>query len=88
MNFLSPVISGTVGQISTDSIVEIKNQYSQDTDYAYIDYVAKSDEMTYYFSYNPETTLDYPVGTFSIESNPFIFVFFFFVISIQSSCSR
>ena len=67
MNFLSSVISGTVAQISIDSIFEIKTEYSQDTDYVYIEHEAKSNEMTYYFTYDNEWTLAYPVGAFSIE---------------------
>ena len=67
MDFLSTVVSGTVGEITTESIFEITEEYSTDTDYAYIYHESEPNEMTYYFTYLAARTLDYPVGAFSVE---------------------
>ena len=67
MAFLTDIFTGTVGEIESKSINEIKDVYSTDTDYVYIDITAKEDDLTYYFSYMPSETFDVPVGAFRIE---------------------
>ena len=67
MVFLSEVFTGKVGEIKTDSIVEISSVYSEDNDYVYAYETAKADDLTYYFSYLPTKILDVPFGAFSIE---------------------
>ena len=67
MAFLTDIFTGTVGEIESKSIYEIKDVYSIDTDYVYTDITAKEDDLTYYFSYMPSETFDVPVGAFRIE---------------------
>ena len=65
--FVTGIFTGTVGEIETKSIIEIKQEYSTDKDYVYADITATSSELTYYFSYLPSETFDVPVGAFRIE---------------------
>ena len=67
MAFMTEVFTGTVGEIETKSITEIKNVLDADSDYVYSYQTAKSDEITYYFSYLPTEIFDVPVGAFRIE---------------------
>ena len=65
MVFLSSIIKGTVGEITTESIFEIKDVY--DSEYVYNTQYASNDDMNYYFSYLPTSTYDVAVGAFGIE---------------------
>ena len=67
MVFLSEVFKGNVGEITIDSITEVSSVYSEDTDYVYASATAKTDDLTYYFSYLPTKVPDVPIGAFSIE---------------------
>ena len=67
MSFLSEIFTGTVGEIKTETITEIKTVYDIDNDYVYARGTATTDGLTYYFSYLPENILDVPVGAFNIE---------------------
>ena len=67
MVFLTDIFTGTVGEIETKSINEIKSIYEIDTDYVYTSQIAESDQLVYYFSYLPTETFDVPVGAFRIE---------------------
>ena len=67
MVFLSNVIQETVGQIDFETIYEINEEYSLDTNYAYETVVASASEMNYYFTYLPSNILEVPIGAFSLE---------------------
>ena len=67
MAFLSNIIQETVGDITIDSVHEIKDTYPQDNDYAYLTLDGKSDDLNYYFSFLPDKVLDVPFGSFRIE---------------------
>ena len=67
MAFLSDIFTGTVGEISIKSFTEINTPYDFDNDYLYARGTASASELTYYFSYMPETTFDVAVGALSIE---------------------
>ena len=63
--FLTDILTDIVGEIEQKTIIEIKDVL--DDEYIYTEQTAKSDELTYYFSYLPPTTFDVAVGTFRIE---------------------
>ena len=67
MVFLSSVFQGTAGTITIDSIYEINEEYSADTNYAYKTVLGKSTDMNYYFSYLHTNILKIPFGAFGIE---------------------
>ena len=67
MEFLSNIFTGVVGEIPQNVMKEISTVYEEDNEYVYIKDTAKSDDLTYYYSYLPESTFDVPVGAFSIE---------------------
>ena len=67
MAFLTDLFTGEVGEIKTESVIEIKSEYETDTDYVYSSQLATKDGMTYYFSYIPTEIFDVPVGAFRIE---------------------
>ena len=67
MAFLSNVIQETVGQITIDSVHEIKDTHPEDFNYAYLTLDGKSEDLNYYFSFLPDKILDVPFGTFRIE---------------------
>ena len=66
MAFLSDVISGTVGDISIDTIHEIKDEYT-DKDYVYTTIDGKESDLNYYLTYQPDKVLDVPFGAMRIE---------------------
>ena len=63
--FLTDILTDKVGEIEQKTIFEINDVY--DDEYIYTQQTAKSDEMTYYFSYLPSETFDVAVGAFRIE---------------------
>ena len=63
--FLTNILTDKVGEITQKTIIEINDVF--DEEYTYTQQSAKSDEMSYYFSYLPPTTFDVPVGAFRIE---------------------
>ena len=65
MVFLSKVVKGTVGNITLDTIYEINEVYSGDSNYLYK--TVTQNDNSYYFSYLPEKALDVPIGAFSLE---------------------
>ena len=67
MVFLSDIYKGIVGNIDIDSISEINEVYTSDTNYVYKSIEASSTDMNYYFSYLPSDKLEVPIGAFSIE---------------------
>ena len=67
MAFLSDIVTGTVGEISIKTFTEVKTPYDFDNDYLYARGTASASELTYYFSYLPETTFDVPVGALTLE---------------------
>ena len=67
MSFLTDVLTGTVGEVETKSITEIKTEDSTDPDYVYVTKAASADEMTYYFSFLPTKVFNVSVGAFRIE---------------------
>ena len=67
LSFVTEVLTGTVGEIETKSITEISTEDSTDPDYVYVTKTAKSDEMTYYFSYLPTKVFNMSVGALRIE---------------------
>ena len=82
MVFLSKVYQNTVGNITLETIHAINDTFSEDNNYLYktIDII----QSNYYFSYMPESALDVPIGSFSIElddqtSGEFIGVYCTFV---------
>ena len=67
MAFLSEVIQESVGDITIDTIHEIKESYPDDKDYAYLTVEGKSSDLNYYFSFLPEKVMDVPIGALRIE---------------------
>ena len=67
MAFLSYVFEGTVGDIDVETIHEINETYTLDTNYVYNTIQASSSDASYYFSYLPSKVLEVPIGAFSIE---------------------
>ena len=65
MVFLSEVNQFIVGEITLETIHEINETYSEDSNYLYKT-IEKYDN-SYYFSYLPESTLNIPIGAFSLE---------------------
>ena len=63
--FLTDILTDKVGEITQKTIMEINDVF--DDEYIYTVQTAKSEEMTYYFSYLPPKTFDVPVGAFRIE---------------------
>ena len=69
MVFLSSVYTDIVGEIKTNIITEINQEYSSDPDYIFATGTATADGNSLYFSYMPNNTRDVPVGAFRIELN-------------------
>ena len=69
MRFLSKVATGTVGEIKTDIITEINQEYSGDSNIVYTISKATDDGSSLYFSYLPTEIRDVPIGVFRIEFN-------------------
>ena len=67
MVFLSNVFGGTVGDIDIETIHEINETYTLDSNYVYNTIQASSSDASYYFSYLPSKVLEVPIGAFSIE---------------------
>jgi hypothetical protein len=67
LSFITDVFTGTVGEIETKSITEIKTEDTVDPDYVYVTKTAQSDEMTYYFSFLPTKVFNVSVGALRIE---------------------
>ena len=67
MAFLYDIFTGTVGEIKTESIIEVKEEFSIDKDYVYSRGNATPNDLIYYYSYLPTNTFDVPVGAFRIE---------------------
>ena len=67
MVFLSDIYQGTVGEIDIETIHEIDEIYSLDTNYAYKTIDGVSTEASYYFTYLPSEILSVPIGAFSLE---------------------
>ena len=67
MAFLSGIFEGTVGEIDIETINEINEVYTSDTNYLYKTIQATSSDASYYFSYLPENVLEVPIGAFSLE---------------------
>ena len=66
MVFLTDIFQDTVGDITTNAIHEIKDEYYLDEDYVFATIKAESTVTDYYLSYNPETINDEAFGTFRI----------------------
>ena len=65
MVFLTDVYQNTVGDITTGSVNEIKDEY--DSDYDYITIKGQSSVTDYYFSYTPTEINDIAFGTLRIQ---------------------
>ena len=65
MVFISEVKQYYVGEISLETIHEIKEVFSEDDNYLYK--TIDTYDNSYYFSYLPENILDVPIGAFSLE---------------------
>ena len=70
MAFLSDIFTGTVGEIKTESVKEIKDTYSEDKDYVFIKDSLVADKSVYYYYFTPKEIFDVPIGAFSIEADP------------------
>ena len=67
MAYLSDVIQESVGEITIDTIHEIKDVFPEDKDYAYLTLEGKSTDLNYYLSFLPDKVLDVPFGSLRIE---------------------
>ena len=67
MVFLSEIFVGIVGDIDIETINEINEVYTLDTNYVYKEVEATSNQPSYYLSFTPSEILTVPIGAFSIE---------------------
>ena len=67
MVFLSNIYEGTVGDIDIETIHEINEVYTQDTDYIYKTIEAKTSDPSFYFSFQPSEVFNVSIGSFGIE---------------------
>jgi len=67
LNLLCTIESVNLLNDPIDSIYEINEEYSADSNYSYKSVVAMSSEISYYFSYLPTNILKIPFGAFGIE---------------------
>ena len=67
MVFLSQIFEGTVGEIDIETIHEINEVYSLDSNYVYKTIDLSSDQPSYYLSFTPSEILTVPIGAFSLE---------------------
>ena len=67
MVFLSDVIQGKVGEITYDSIYEITEVHPKDSDYVYKEMEVKESDSSFYFTFQPNKSLEVPFGAMRIE---------------------
>ena len=67
MAFLSDVIQGQVGDITYDKIHEISLVHPKDPDYVYKEMETTEDDASFYFTFQPEKSLEVPFGALRVE---------------------
>ena len=67
MSFVTDLLTGTVGEIKEETVIDITTTHSTDSDYVFYHQEAKAETSTFYYSFKNPNVFDVPFGAFRIE---------------------